>query len=154
MIPRRVLFALGLAAASTPAAASECAAPLQVDRGTIVAVTGVLQRDIHWGPPNFGENPESDARFDAWILVVSPELDVRLSDPAKGPERQRLSRLQLSVAPEIASRAELLRRVGQSVRASGKLWSASTPGDVLPVVMGVTAMATGTPGDTLTCASR
>jgi hypothetical protein len=39
-------------------------------------VTGTLRLEEHWGPPNFGEQPATDAKYHFWVVKLDFPLTV------------------------------------------------------------------------------
>jgi len=44
---------------------------------TVVELTGKLTEVVEYGPPNFGEDPETDSRLQLPVLMLSPPVNVR-----------------------------------------------------------------------------
>lgn len=92
--------------------------------GVALIVGGTLRSEKHWGPPNFGESPETDSTFTAWILERSAPIGF-----AGG---KALDRIQLH--PRQAA-GELKSLEGQVVLAKGSVWPTSAPADVTPLII-------------------
>jgi hypothetical protein len=65
----------GLAWMMVQGAANVAAESLQYEP-TIVQLSGALVIEDHYGPPNFGENPETDRKEQVLILTLDTPIDV------------------------------------------------------------------------------
>ncbi len=89
----------------------------------VVEIKGELSIETFFGPPNFGEEPETDAKESHWILTLNEPINVRPpkdADPHADPAIENVKKLQL-VLPESAS--EL---IGRQVIVKGTLFHAHT----------------------------
>ena len=65
---------------------------------TVVELEGRLTTKTFFGPPNFGENPETDSKEECWILSLDRPISVRAktgSDPIFWPSADNVPELQL-----------------------------------------------------------
>jgi hypothetical protein len=119
--------AAALAQARAVAADSSCV-PL---RPTRVSVTGVLRREVHLGPPGYGETPSHDERDTILVVELLTSIPV-CPDFAQNPRDTvaRVQRLQLT-----GPASEGFKPIGSRVRVYGSLTRAVRGTDFLPVVL-------------------
>lgn len=104
---------------------------------TVVELKGKLIIKPFFGPPNFGENPETDSKERSWILSLTTPINVRANteaDPILFPSVENVRELQL-VLPE--PHREL---IGKNIIVKGTLFHANTGHhhtDVLVVVQSI-----------------
>lgn len=103
---------------------------LRPDTNMEVVVEGRLRREEHRGAPNYGETPDKDVKFVAWILDVSNPV----SRVGRGG-----AVLHIQVHGPRLKKA-MARLDGQFIRAAGRLWSATTPGDVTPMILAASSI--------------
>lgn len=100
---------------------------LVADDGSGVTQCGSLRKERHWGPPNFGEDPKHDSRFDTWFLVPKVPVAARY-----GTEEKVFKQIQLNPRPD---KAITSRSKGHLFEAVGTLHTAVAPSEVMPVVL-------------------
>jgi len=62
---------------------------------TVVELKGTLTVKTYYGPPNYGENPDTDAREELPILILKQPINVRGNpDPRAGFDRKSVADLQ------------------------------------------------------------
>jgi len=109
---------------------------LVADAGLQTEICGILRRELRWGPPNFGEKPESDSKFDAWIVNLEKPVQVDLGAELGKRHVEMLSHIQVTLPT--AQQPVLDSLEGTEVFATGRLWTATSQGDVTPAVLAVT----------------
>ena len=105
----------------------------------VVELTGQLRVIRKYGPPNFGENPKTDAKVKVPLLVLSYPINVRgnQNEFPYDVEVRGIKRIQLT----ITGLGELDRRlIGKNVIVQGTLFHAHTGNHYTPVVMEVKAI--------------
>lgn len=131
----RLLLGLSILLALYPLAcrAESCDNGVQAYRQT-VELSGVLHHQVHWGPPNFGENPDTDSTFIAWIISLSKPIVVQ--EGAQIVESSVSEITLFSFTNTGVFDTERLQSLdGKLIVVTGKLWPATTPADVTPVVL-------------------
>jgi hypothetical protein len=129
----RFLLGLSILLALYPLAcrAESCANGVQANEesGESIELSGVLHRQIRWGPPNFGENPATDSTFIAWIISLSEPLVVRGGVQIGGKSQPSVSEIALiSYSYKVVFDTERLQSLdGKLVVVTGRLWPATTP---------------------------
>ena len=109
---------------------------------TVVELKGKLIIKTFFGPPNFGENPETDSKERSWILSLTTPINVRAKtedDPILFPSVENVRELQL-VLPE--PHREL---IGKKIIVRGTLFHAHTGHhhtDVLMMVQSISSSET------------
>jgi hypothetical protein len=119
------------------------------DTGNASRLCGRIKQEVRWGPPGFGETPKRDARRLAWIVKLQRSATFRHKSDAGKPIDEAISRVQISV-PSSESRLAVRRMTGRAVMLEGPVWSASSEGDVTPVVIqmaSVSKLTRSTPCD-------
>ena len=88
----------------------------------VVELTGKLIVKRFYGPPNFGENPETDAKEDALILLLNKPINAKDYSPDMGNETsvESVSELQLVLSTPYQ------KLIGKTVTVSGTLFYAHT----------------------------
>lgn len=120
--------------------------------GQDIRVTGVLQSEIHWGPPNFGETPKTDSKFAAWVLHVDSPFTV-VKDEGDGSEGEAtVSEIQLELSNTFSDE-QIAALVKKHISVEGSLWMAQTPGDVKDFNISVSRAAISGPKEGLSCIS-
>jgi hypothetical protein len=113
-----------------PCRAESCANGVQAngESGESIELSGVLHRQVRWGPPNFGENPKTDSTFVAWTISLSEPLVIQGGVQIGGESQPSVSEIALiSYSYKVALDTELLQRLdGKLVVVTGKLWPATT----------------------------
>jgi hypothetical protein len=144
MFPLRhglVVFVFLVMHASVSAAAP-CADGVRLN-GEAIEFSGILHHEERWGPPNFGENPETDSKFTAWIVSVGTPIPVQGGAEFDGKTLHAISEIQI-IVPPFTFRQVLQSLDGKMVVVTGELWNATVQGDVRPVnVMVKTLKPTG-----------
>jgi hypothetical protein len=90
------------------------------EQPSVVRVTGVLERIVFAGPPNYESVRAGDAAEPYFVLRLARPVCVL--DPVEGRVSSR--RLQLFLEP--AQYAPLRPKLGHAVKLSGQLWPAET----------------------------
>ena len=121
------------------ALADEVAA-VSADQAAPVSLCGSLKRETRWGPPGFGETPKVDAKRLVWFVELRrPTVFRHKGDNGKNVE-ETLKAVQISLASN-AFDHQLHRSQGRPVVITGPVWSASSEGDMTPVVIEMAAIA-------------
>ena len=119
-----IIFAtIFLVACSSEARELKCSSTT-IDDGQSVVIVGKLKKEVHWGPPSFGESPNTDSKFTAWIIEKMQSYVRNTGKPIR--------RMQIQAS---GKSARLTPLDGKVVVAQGKLWSATSQGDVTPVIL-------------------
>ena len=103
-----------------------------------VTLSGTIFTRTYFGPPNYGEHPESDARENAWLLLLDAPICVAGSSHPdldnNSPERDQI----LIHLAAIHMDATLLERaVGKRATVRGSLFHRLTGHHRTPVLMDV-----------------
>lgn len=104
-------------------------------------ISGKLVRRMVWGPPNYGENPRTDAQYHAWFVVLDDAVRVMTGPDIGAPPK-------LTIAREIQIRwaggQDSYFKFGNThVVVRGKLFTQVFPGDHTPVVIEASALGSG-----------
>lgn len=105
----------------------------------IVELEGRLAIEWKYGPPNFGENPKTDAKVRVPVLVLTKPVNVR-GNPADFPfnvEVKGIRRIQLIV---FNLKGPYKQFIGKKVVVNGTLFHAHTGGHYTDVVMDVSSI--------------
>jgi len=90
----------------------------------VVELAGKLTVKQFYGPPNFGEHPESDSKEQAWILVLDKPVDVIGKEDGKDDFDSNTERNVSEV--QLVTRQKPDGLLGKSVRVKGTLFHANT----------------------------
>jgi hypothetical protein len=104
-------------------------------------LTGTVKMERHYGPPNYGENPQTDSVLIVPVLVLDAPVTVQGSPAASG--------LDTTTYPHVTKMQLVFSKPGTPVKAfngekvtvTGKLFEKVTGGDftdVLVMVEGIT----------------
>ncbi|GIW45611.1 MAG: hypothetical protein KatS3mg077_2893 [Candidatus Binatia bacterium] len=102
----------------------------------VVELTGTLRIVPMFGPPNYGENPESDSRLKVPVLDLVSPINVR-GDPSSNINSQSfrgLTRVQLDCYT-VEMRKRINDLAGSEVVVVGSLFQAITARHYTPVVL-------------------
>lgn len=105
----------------------------------VVELEGRLTVQRRYGPPNFGEQPKTDAKVKVPIIVLKNPVNVR-GTPGAAPndvDVKRIKRIQLIFEPGQMNYAAL---VGKKIVVKGKLFHAHTGHHYTDVVMSVVSI--------------
>lgn len=130
-----VVLACGFCAASQPWAAPQCLHYA----GDAVALAGKVTLETFYGPPNYGENPETDSREAQTILVLAKPICVS-ANPSTNDEAET-NQLRVTLVPPAG--VNLGSYKGRSVMAEGTLFHAITGHHHTPVLMQVVRVKGG-----------
>jgi hypothetical protein len=117
--------------------ASPCTSIPSSNGRDIIRTSGVLHKEIHWGPPNFGENPNTDSKFTAWVLHIDLPFKVKNNSIDKQKNEIVVKDIQLETSNVITSN-KIAEFENKHIIVEGRLWTASTPGDVTDFNIDVT----------------
>lgn len=107
---------------------------------TPVALSGVVTFEDHFGPPNYGESPETDAHETAYILNLLAPMDVvgGNSDDINPDNFDRVTQIQMT-ASEVTLRKIALKH-WEKVTVRGRLFERHTGHHVRDVLIFVDAV--------------
>lgn len=100
---------------------------------TVVVLNGKLTVKRFYGPPNFGENPETDAKEDVQILSLNKPINVRDYNPDMGNETSIESVNELQLVLSLPHK----KFVDKTITVSGTLFYAHTGHHHTDVLMDV-----------------
>lgn len=107
----------------------------------VVELEGKLSIKTFFGPPNFGENPETDSKEKSWLLSLDKPINVRAkteTDPTLGPSVDNVRELQLVLHEP---RRDL---IGKKVVVKGTLFHAHTGHHHTDVLLDVESISLAT----------
>jgi hypothetical protein len=110
--------------------AKDCQFPIEFSEGQVISLVGILNQSKEWGPPNFGENPQSDSKIDVWFLAPPNDTTFKAHQV-----ELKVDRIQLSRVASVLDEKQLASMRGRIVQVKGSLSSASSPGDYTSVVI-------------------
>ena len=120
----------GLVASVSVAIAAQATVPA----GEKATLAGDLQAATAYGPPNFGENPETDKKESYIVLAHFSPIDVRDTDGTVLPNIVR-AQLIVPIEQEVLAR-KVKQLVGAgAVRITGKVFPATTGHHHEPIVL-------------------
>jgi hypothetical protein len=130
-----------LAAPKQPDGARTCKFSISGRTDPDATISGKLVRRMVWGPPNYGENPKTDAQYHAWFVVLDDPVRVMTGPDLEAPPK-------LTIAREIQIRwadgqGSYFKYGNTHVVVRGKLFTQVFPGDHTPVVIEASALGSG-----------
>lgn len=141
LIPCRLLFLLVLQSSCLVLQSSclradtlqqLCVNPPSADGVDSIRVSGVVQISQQWGPPNFGETPNLDTHFDAYIMTLDHPLVVREDRILGNGEIIEVKSIQL-----FSNCNSLVGIRDKHLILEGKLSVAVTPAEITRITMDV-----------------
>jgi hypothetical protein len=118
-------------------------AVIVADTGAPVRLCGRFRQEVRWGLPGFGETPRIDAKRSVLLLGLARSAAFRHKTDSGKTVDERISKLQIS-APSSEAGLAVRRQSGKAVVVEGPVGSASSEGDVTPVVMQLASVAKST----------
>jgi len=121
--------------------ASACKFPISEGTDPDAMISGKLVRRMVWGPPNYGENPKTDAQYHAWFVVLDDPVRVMTGPDVGGPPK-------LTIAREIqvrwtAAQGDYSKFGNAHVVVRGKLFTQISPSDYTPVIIQASTVGPG-----------
>jgi Domain of unknown function (DUF4431) len=102
---------------------------------TVVKLEGTLSVKTYYGPPNYGENPDTDAKEELPILILSKPVNVRGNpDPKAGFDKRSVEDLREMQLVLTMPHKEF---IGKTVFVKGNLFHAFTAHHHTDVLMDV-----------------
>jgi hypothetical protein len=102
---------------------------------TVVKLKGTLSVKTYYGPPNYGENPDTDAKEELPILILNKPVNVRGNpDPKAGFDKQSVEDLREMQLVLTMPHKEF---IGKTVLVKGTLFHAFTGHHHTDVLMDV-----------------
>jgi hypothetical protein len=100
-----------------------------------VKLEGTITAETHFGPPNFGENPSQDAKFQVPVLVLDHPVTVlpRKGDSLNSTAYKEVKKLQMIGF----SASDLQTHAGQHATVSGTLFQQQTAENYTSVLITV-----------------
>lgn len=110
-----------------------------------VELIGTLLVKQEYGPPNFGENPDTDQKVQIYVLHLSVPVDIKAdSNPeSNDPDTDNYSGVRdIQVFfLESAPKTDVIKTfINKKIRVSGSLFEKTSPGDYMDVIMEVDAV--------------
>jgi hypothetical protein len=126
MTPRFLMLAI-LLATSLPAVAASC---LHYG-GSPVTLSGKVKLQTFFGPPNYGENPDTDSRETQAILALAKPICVE-ANPVEYEEAEQ-NQLEVTLVP--LKKENLKSYEGKQIAVQGTLYHAHTGHHHTPVLI-------------------
>lgn len=103
----------------------------------VVELEGKLIAEFRYGPPNFGENPKTDAKLRVPILMLTRPINVRGNpqDPLNAESVVRIRRIQVILLGAEDVAIPYKQFIGKKLRVKGTLVHAHTGYHFTKVVM-------------------
>jgi len=103
---------------------------------TVVDLTGQLGSELHYGPPNYGEDPDHDAKVEVLVLTLTSPVAVRgdVSGPLNRRTVENIKKVQLIFGTAKTPDRTLM---GERVRVRGTLSEAESGHHYTDVVLSV-----------------
>ena len=144
---RHILSALATLVSITQARAQQ--QPVLRYEPAVVELSGTVKLERHYGPPNFGESPRTDAVYTVPILVLKTPVTVqadspspRMPVPVNSQTFHNVTRMQLIFGTPSTNIAGLH---DEPVTVTGTLFQKITGGHYTDVLVQVKAFSLGAP---------
>jgi hypothetical protein len=99
--------------------------------GEPVTLTGKVKLQTFYGPPNYGENPDTDSRETQAILLLTKSICVE-SNPSNYEEAEQ-NQSEITLVP--LNNANMKDYVGEQISVQGRLYHAHTGHHHTPVLI-------------------
>lgn len=126
----------GGAAAIATSVRAKVSEPMLTFEPSIVTLKGTLLMTTFFGPPTFGQNPDTDSREDAPVLEFDPMIDIRGTGEG-GPNTASVVRVK---RVRVITSEDLAPLLGQRVTARGSLSTSPDPFLFTPVLFSVVSI--------------
>lgn len=120
------LFLLFFFSVSAVSAVSAC-----LDEGDEITLTGILKKEIIYGPPGWGEHPQSDEKITYWFIY--PDKAPGCFNAMDDDIRHYSKKLQIIMVDNEYN--EYRKLLGKDVELKGKVIFASSPYHSTPVLI-------------------
>ncbi len=97
-----------------------------------IQLSGGLFSEEHWGPPTFGESPESDKKFTVWFVKLDKSVRVKYEKMTEGRE---IDLVQIYLLDSDIGDKVLRSLNKMHVVVKGKLVNKISPSDVGSVIL-------------------
>ncbi len=99
-----------------------------------VKISGKITTEIFFGPPGFGENPETDKKEEQYLLVLDKPINVITKDDSN-ESKYKISKIQLLYNKDAV---DMAKYSGSTVLLTGTFFSAHTGHHHTEILMDVT----------------
>lgn len=103
---------------------------------TVVELRGILEIQMEFGPPNYGEDPATDARLEVPMLLLESPVSVR-GDPYDQTDNATVTNMRKLQLIFLSGAEDYRHLIGKSVAVAGTLSEAMTGHHFTPVVLTV-----------------
>jgi hypothetical protein len=119
-----------------------CSKPLIAGANEEVALSGTLRKRFVWGPPNFGERPNTDKKLVVWVVHLDFPRHAIAPDYTTGhPNKFVVRTIQIRRRLGTAYGYEEFERRHVVVR--GKILAQLEYDDVMPIIVDPTTVSLG-----------
>lgn len=108
---------------------------VKADNSVETKLYGVLRNKVVYGPPSFGENPNSDRKEVVWYVILEKNVKFKYKYNQLLIEKN-INEMQIYSDKKMVHDS-LNKYLFRPVEVTGFVWSSTSEGDVTPVVMGV-----------------
>jgi len=105
-------------------------------------ISGKLVHRMVWGPPNFGENPKTDAHYYDWFVILDYPIRV-ITGPDIGDLPGPVIVRKIEIRPVTRGEDEYFRFRNKHVVVRGKFATQASPFESTLVVMEASALGSG-----------
>lgn len=103
---------------------------------SVSTISGKITSEVFYGPPGFGEKPETDKKEEQYLLVLDKPIDVITKDDSN-ESKYKISKIQLLYNKDAV---DMAKYTGSTVLLTGTFFSAHTGHHHTEVLMDVTAL--------------
>ena len=102
----------------------------------INSLRGILQIKVYFGPPNYGENPDTDSRETQGVLFLDKAICTAKEEGSE--ESTQVNQIEVTLVSSLKVR--LFRFAGKKVIVSGKLFEAHTGHHHTPLLLSLSSI--------------
>jgi len=114
----------------------------------ISEITGRITKKLHFGPPNYGEDPKNDAKEIAFILHLDQPICVKASGRLENSDEFNIKEIQLAISDPAWKQFDPIKKfIGtkRKFKAVGGFYHAHTGHHIRPILMFVNSICLASP---------
>jgi len=105
---------------------------------SVSTVNGIITKEVHYGPPNFGENPETDSKDTIYVVALIKKISVYPSRDTEKENSNTDSLFNIDKMQVIGlDKKTLENNIGKEVKLTGTLFEAISGNHYTKVLINV-----------------
>ena len=117
-----------------------------------VRLRGAIHQEAHFGPPNFGENPDTDSKISIYVLTLPSPVDVKGDPTSELDSETVLNVREIQLIQNVSSQGQIVAT--ECADVTGKLFHAHSAHHYKDVLLDVDTFAVCNDADTPSPTSR